>query len=54
MAISKQELLHWVSSLRDEDSVAVDDGGLALVVVGEESVYLEVGGIPEEDNTPGF
>lgn len=49
MAISKQELLNWVSSIPDEKAIAIDDGGLALVVVGNEDIYLEVGGIPKSD-----
>jgi hypothetical protein len=53
MAISKQELKNWVDSIRDEDDIAIDDGGLALVVVGEDDIYLEIGGAPEgqADNT---
>jgi hypothetical protein len=47
MAISKLELLNWVSSIPDKNDIAIDDGGLALVVVGNEDIYLEVGGIPE-------
>ena len=47
MAISKQELLNWVSSIPDENGIAIDDGGLALVVVGNDDFYIEVGGTPE-------
>ena len=47
MAISKQQLQDWVDSLNEGDDIAVDDDGLALVVVGEEYTYLEVGGIPD-------
>lgn len=47
MAISKQELLNWVSSIPDENAIAIDDGGLALIAVGNEDIYLEVGGTAE-------
>jgi hypothetical protein len=36
-----------VAPLNPDDAVAIDQGGLTLVVVGrEDEAYLEVGGIP--------
>lgn len=50
MAIKVGEVRMWLQGLSDEDLIAVDDGGLALVVVGRES-YIEVGGIPDEQES---
>lgn len=52
MAMSVQEVRDWVNSLDKRDSVAVDDGGLALVELDpngvETGAYLEVGGVPAD------
>ena len=48
MAISVSELREWLKGRDEGDEVAVDDGGLALVIVGDEEACIEVGGIPEE------
>ena len=40
--------------LKDDDFVAIDDGGLSLVVLNNELQEVgryEVGGIPEEEST---
>ena len=48
MAATKAELVEWLASLKDTDQVAINDGGLALVLVGRQSeVYFEIGGVPE-------
>ncbi len=44
-----KEVKDWLSVMPDDSCVAVDEGGLTLVMVGNEGVYLEVGGVPEED-----
>lgn len=49
MAMTVKEIREWLNSLAADELVAVDDGGLTLVVVGDERVYCEVGGIPEEE-----
>jgi len=49
MAISTKELKKWINTLPDNISVGIDEGGLILQVVGNSDVYLEVGGLPEED-----
>jgi hypothetical protein len=46
MAMTKTEVIDWLQSLDDDDLVAIDDGGLALVLVGNEDCYCEVGGVP--------
>jgi hypothetical protein len=49
MSISALELKSWINSLPDRCTIAIDDGGLTLQVVGSPEVYLEVGGMPEEE-----
>ncbi len=50
MAATKAELTGWLASVEDEDLVAIDEGGLALVLVGQEDeVYFEIGGVPEDE-----
>jgi hypothetical protein len=50
MAATKAELADWLGSFEDEDLIAVDEGGLALVLVGQENeAYFEIGGIPEDE-----
>lgn len=46
MAMNKSELIEWLNTLDDDDDVGISDGGLSLVVVGDEGCYLEVGGVP--------
>jgi hypothetical protein len=48
MSIPVSELKRWAATLDDVDHVGIDEGGLTLQVVGYD-IYLEVGGIPEED-----
>jgi len=50
MAMTKQEIIEWLDSLEDDDLVYIDDGGLALCVVGMEGVYIEVGGYTEDED----
>lgn len=56
--MQKKEIMEWLQVLPDDALVAVDDGGLALLVVepgkgghidAQKSIYLEVGGVPEEE-----
>lgn len=49
------ELKEWVASLPDNAFVGVDYGGLALAVVENNQMtgsYLDIGGIPEEIESP--
>lgn len=50
MAMTVEEVMLWLNNWADDALVAIDDGGLALVLVGQEdAAYLEVGGIPEDE-----
>lgn len=44
-----RELKQWLNALKETDEIAVDDGGLTLVV-RYSRVYCEVGGIPLADD----
>lgn len=48
MAMSVGEVREWLETVSKDAEVAVDDGGLTLVVVGNPQIYCEIGGIPEE------
>lgn len=52
MAEGKLELMEWLSSLNDSDMIGVDDEGLCLRAVGNEDIYYEIGGLPEDNFTP--
>lgn len=42
--------MQWLSSLEAETLEAINDGGLALVAVGQENeAYFEIGGTPETE-----
>jgi len=46
-----REVQEWLESLNPDDPVAIDDGGLKLVVIGrEDEAYLEIGGIPRHND----
>lgn len=46
-----KELKDWLKTMADDTLVAIDDGGLAIVnCENPEGDYIEVGGIPEEDD----
>ena len=46
MATKVRDLRAWLNGLDGDASVGIDDGGLALQVLGDEENYYEVGGIP--------
>lgn len=48
MATSIRDLREWLKGRSGDEEIAVDEGGLTLVIVGEEEDYLEVGGVPED------
>jgi hypothetical protein len=54
MAMLAKEIKEWIATIDDDKAIAVDEGGLNLVVKGERS-FCEVGGIPlaehEEEGT---
>ena len=54
MAITLAELKEWVElisrdAVAQSDLIAIDDGGLTLIVQCDPGIYLEVGGEREED-----
>jgi hypothetical protein len=58
--MAKREIQDWLKTLPEESHIAVDDGGLCLVCVEsgpegatdaeEFSEYLEIGGVPDEED----
>lgn len=54
MAIRKAEIQEWLNTLPDDDdiNIAIDDGGLVLVVLDVDGDVtddvLEVGGVPTD------
>ena len=50
--ITRKELLEWVESLDPESFVAIDEGGLTLIVIDKNLIsaigWLEVGGTPDD------
>lgn len=51
MAMTVGEVKEWLNSLDDDDLVGIDDGGLALVSVNNpEDIFIEIGGVPEEED----
>lgn len=39
----------WLASIDDESNVAIDKGGLTMVLVGTSQAYIEIGGEPEKE-----
>ena len=52
--MEKKEIEIWLATLPDNANVAIDEGGLALVEVGDDGIetdaYLEVGLTPREED----
>jgi hypothetical protein len=58
MALLATEIKDWLETLGSGALVGIDEGGLCLVMVegtveASSHPYLEVGGIPEEDDAEG-
>jgi len=49
MAMKRSAIQKWISTLPGDPEIGVDEGGLCLRVVGDPDPYLEIGGIPVED-----
>lgn len=49
MAMTVREIKEWLNTLRDDDVVGVDEGGLCLEVARDPETYCEIGGMPDED-----
>ncbi len=47
MAMMKEEIIEWLAAVKDGSYIGIDDGGLAMTVVGKEGEWLEIGGCPE-------
>lgn len=51
MAMRVADVRLWLAEFDAEDEIAIDDGGLALVsVAAPTEYYIEIGGIPEDDD----
>jgi hypothetical protein len=50
MAMFVEDIKAWLNTLDDDTLVGIDDGGLCLQETTNTENYLEVGGIPEEDD----
>lgn len=50
--ISKKELLKWLDTLPAKADIAIDEGGICLIVpsIKASEVYIEVGGAPDESD----
>jgi hypothetical protein len=51
--MAKQEIGAWLDTLPAGALVGVDDGGLCLRVDCDPEAYLEIGGMPVEDEEDG-
>lgn len=49
MAMMVKEIRAWLAELADGAEVGIDEGGLALRVVGDEDNYLEIGALPWDE-----
>jgi len=45
------ELRQWLEGFTAEQTVSIDEGGLILQDTEDRSHYIEVGGMPEDDQT---
>lgn len=43
------ELQAWLNTLDASDMVGIDAGGLALKSIKDDKAYIEVGGMPDDD-----
>ena len=51
MGMIAKDVKEWLQTIPDDHVIAIDDGGMLLVDIDEkdDDVYLEIGGIPEEE-----
>jgi len=47
--IPKKELQDWLNTLPDDADIGIDDGGMLLVTAADDDAYLEVGGVPADE-----
>ncbi len=50
MSMYKHDIIRWLQTLPDDSHVGTDEGGNELVCEEDQSLYLEIGGLPEDDN----
>lgn len=50
MSIDKHDLRRWLDTLPEDAQVGINGGGLTLECVEDPKAYLEVGGLPEDDD----
>ncbi len=50
MSIYKHDLIRWLNTLPEDAHVGIDEGGLTLECVEDVQAYMEVGGMPEDDD----
>lgn len=50
MAMKVSEIQDWLNTLDEDDVVGIDESGLTLVSASDPEAFLEVGGMPEEDD----
>ena len=51
MAMTVEEIKEWLDLLDCSDEVGIDEGGLCLVVASAPYVYLEIGGIDDDEDS---
>lgn len=49
MAEKVSAIQHWLATLRPDQEVGIDDGGLCLRVVDDPFPYYEIGGLPDPE-----
>jgi hypothetical protein len=55
MAIELKELREWldlisIDAVAQSDLIAIDDGGLTLIVQDDPGIYIEIGGTREDED----
>ena len=48
--IGRKRLIEWLETLPEDCGISINDGGMELVCDLEPTAYLEVGGVPEEED----
>jgi len=51
--MGKEQIIEWLNTLPEAACVGVDDGGLCLRTDADPEAYLEIGGMPAEDEEDG-
>jgi hypothetical protein len=50
MTMSIRRIKQWPNTIEKHPLVGVSEGGLGLQEVGNEDVYIEIGGLPDEED----